>query len=45
VALLLGKVYDAREIVSNQNNGCSIKNIGLADYPLLLVERASVNTK
>ncbi len=43
IDLLSGKVYDARENVSNQNNGCSIKNIGLADYPLILVEKASLN--
>jgi len=43
VDLLSGNVYDASENVSNQNNGCSIRTIGLADYPLLLVEKASLN--
>ncbi len=42
VDLLSGNVYDARENVSNQDNGCSIKNISLADYPLLMVEKASL---
>jgi len=42
VDLLSGKVYDARENVTNQNKDCVIKNISLADYPLLLVEKASL---
>ena len=42
VDLLSGNVYDARENVLNQDNGCSIKNISLADYPLLMVEKASL---
>jgi hypothetical protein len=42
VDLLSGNVYDVSDNFSNQNNDCVIKNIGLADYPLLLVEKSSL---
>jgi len=42
VDLLSGNVYDVSENFSNQNNDCVLKNIGLADYPLVLVEKSSL---
>ena len=42
VNLLSGNVYDVSDNFQNQNNDCVIKNIGLADYPLLLVEKSSL---
>ena len=45
VDLLSGNVYDVSDNFTNQNNDCVIKNIGLADYPLLLVEKASIKIR
>jgi len=42
VDLLSGKVYDVGDNFKNENKGCVIQNMGLADYPLLLVEKATL---
>lgn len=45
VDLLSGNVYDVSDNFQNQNNACVIKNIGLTDYPLILVEISSLKIK
>lgn len=42
VDLLTGKIYEAGANVTDQGQSCLIQNVGLADYPLLLVEKASL---
>jgi hypothetical protein len=42
--LLEGKVYEVNDFI-NENGNCTFNNLALADYPLLIVERKSINIK
>lgn len=43
VDLLTGDVFEIGDKITDRNNGSVVKNISLSDYPLLIVERKTLN--